>query len=514
MFLAGCNLSLIHYVSLNELPAMLGSNELVALIVLAAYFLGLSGGYLISDKLSRRQLLGVGAATLGLHLTLPFSARWVAGTMWRINLQGLTPPFLFFLVLLGITPFYAVFLPRLVDAADAAGPGDPGKGGRLVPLYATELLGSVTGLLVSALLTPARFGVILALHLAGIVGLLALSAPERRRLLGWLVAPLALGYLALFSTLDRQSLEYFYKHRRGFREVNLLASELSPYQRVDIFEATTKQGKSRYLYLNGNLFYGDATLHQHNLAVSILPNLLVGRPSNALVIAGGSLDAARFLAPRVDHLRVVELDEAVVRLAREHLQEPRGGFPTNWELIIDDGKHFLGAWEGKPFDVISIDVPVPTHLQTAMLHSARFFALARTRLAPGGIFSISLSGIYRAHDPADDTFVSHIAQRVMAGLYASFPHVTVVEVDERAFAWASDAPLPLSAGKIREKMNELLRSPDARDFGVPDIQVLDDADARYRAAGFAPIGEADMQMVLRLSINKLYDRFYEPSADR
>src|SRR4051794_21946598 len=66
VFLAGLNLSLIPYVSLNELPSLLGSNELVALIVLAAYFLGLSGGYLISDKLSRPQLLAVGAATLAL----------------------------------------------------------------------------------------------------------------------------------------------------------------------------------------------------------------------------------------------------------------------------------------------------------------------------------------------------------------------------------------------------------------------------------------------------------------
>lgn len=524
VFLAGLNLSLIHYVSLNELPSLLGSNELVALIVLAAYFLGLSGGYLISDKLSRAQLLAIGAATLALHVTLPFSARWVAGTMWRINLQGLTPPFLFFLVLLGITPFYAVFLPRLVDAAEDVGPRpvDPAAGARrLVPLYATELLGSVAGLLISALLTPARLGVILTLHLAGILGLLMLSGRsrdgdrDRRVLLARLVVPLCAVYLALFSTLDRSSLEYFYKHRRGFPRVEMLASELSPYQRVDLFEATTKRGKTRYLYLNGNLFYGSTTLHQHNLAVSILPNLMVGRPSNALVIAGGSLDAARYLAPRVEHLRVVELDEAVTRLAREHLQEPRGGFPTNWDLIIDDGKHFLGTWEGKPFDVISVDVPIPAQLQTASLHSDRFFALARSRLAPGGIFSISLSGYYGPPGGEEDAFLSHLPERVMAGLLHSFPHVTVVEVDERAFAWASDAPLGLTADKIREKLGELLRAPDVRDvFGTPSIAVLDDADARFRAAGFRPIGEADMQMVLRLSINKLHERFYEPNAER
>ena len=50
---AGANLSLIHFVTLTEFPSLLGSNELVALIVLGAYFLGLSAGYLVSDKISR-----------------------------------------------------------------------------------------------------------------------------------------------------------------------------------------------------------------------------------------------------------------------------------------------------------------------------------------------------------------------------------------------------------------------------------------------------------------------------
>src|SRR5262249_47375763 len=154
-------------------------------------------------------------------------------------------------------------------------------------------------------------------------------------------------------------LEHFYQHRKGFRDVELVASEFSPYQRVDIFDGIYKEGRSRYLYLNGNLLYGSRVLNHHNLLVSILPNLLVPHRSSALVIAGGSLDAARYLVPRVGPLRVVEIDETVVRLAREHIQGPRGGFPAaGWDLTVDDGKHFLGTWDGPPFDVISVDVPM------------------------------------------------------------------------------------------------------------------------------------------------------------
>ncbi len=508
--LAGMNLSLVHYVSLNELGALLGSNELTALLSLSAYFLGLSGGYLISDKLRRGHLLAVGAATLALHATLPFSVRMVTAYLWRWHEERWIPPFFFALVLFGITPFYGVFLPRLVDAPETMGARFAGGERRLVPLYATELAGSAAGLLVAVVLTPARMGIILALHLMGLFGLLILCAGERRLLYARLLVPVGVGYAVLFSALDRVTLERYYEERRGFAEVRMLASEFSPYQRVDIFEGTWHSGKKeRHLFLDGNQLYGSTSLHQHNLFVSILPNLVLKRPTNALVVAGGSLDAARYLAPRVRHLRVVEIDEAVTRLAREHLQAPRGGFPEGWDLIIDDGKHFLGTWEGPGFDVISVDVPMPTHLQTATLHAERFFALARRRLAPGGIFSISLSGNFSPPDK-NDPYAVPLEQRVAAGLVASFPHVIVVQTPDASFAWCTEAPLAVTDEAIREAIVAFERESGTEgEFGRPPVRILDEVATKARAAGYAPIGEADMQIVLQLSIRKLHEKYYE-----
>jgi hypothetical protein len=104
----------------------------------------------------------------------------------------------------------------------------------------------------------------------------------------------------------------------------------------------------------------------------------------------------------------------------------------------------------------------------------------------------------------------------VAGLLETFRHVTVVMADDRAFAWAGDAPPPFTVGSIRDTMLDFLRRSDARDvFGAaPRITLIDDAEARRRAAGFSPIGEADMQVVLRVSISKLYKRFYEPNPNR
>ncbi|MBI2516038.1 MAG: hypothetical protein HYV95_03910 [Opitutae bacterium] len=508
--IAGANLTVIQFVAMREFASLLGSNELVTLLVTAGYFLGLSAGYLVSDRLSRRALLALGAATLALHASLPFSARWVVGALVEAGFGGVVPPLVFLLVFAGITPFYAVFLPRLVaEAGPPAGDSSP-----LVRLYAIELAGGALGLLLVVLVTPARMSWLLALHLAGLVALLLLFAQPRRPG-AFLLCALPPAYLLVWPALDRSSLAGFYAHALGRHSPVVLASEFSPYQRVDLLRADTPRGPATYLYLNGNLLYGTRALHQHNLMVSILPRLVadVGRPGvplQTLVIAGGSLDSARHLAPLPGRVRLVEIDEAVVRLTRALIQEPRGGFPANWDLSIDDGKHFLGNWTGAPFDVIAVDIPVPSHVQTAMLHSERFFSLARSRLQPGGIFSISLAGRLNTRSDGAPDASEHLAHRIAAGLLASFRHVAVVHADSTDFAWASDEPLEGRIAVAQERLVDFLdREPGRREtFGVPVLQFFDDATILRRVGAHKPIGEADLQIVLRLSLSKLRHRFY------
>jgi spermidine synthase len=506
LFLAGASLTLAQYAVLQETATLVGSNEVVSLLVLGAYFLGLSLGYLVSDSLGRRSLIAIGACTLALHCTLPFSARYVAGTFARWNLGGNIPPFVFLLVLFGVSPFYAVFLPRVIDRE--TGP----SGMTLARLYATELLGGFAGLMAAVVLTPARIEWVLALNAASLSALVLLAVEPRSRAAFGLPVLFAAGTLGLHAKLETPSIEYFYRWAHDFDAPELLASELSPYQRIDLVNEGHGPTARPFLYLNGNLLFGNKKLNQHNLFVSMLPNLLrSAAPAQSLVLGGGSLDSARYLAPRVGRLRVVELDGQVVALTRRHIQEPRGNFPSNWDLTLDDGKHFLGTYEGAPFDVISVDIPVPAHLQTALMHSERFFRLAHSRLREGGVFSVSLSGEYGPGVKARTDFLeSDLPNRIMAGLLRAFRHVTVVTAEGRSYAWASDADLGLTEALVREKLTAFFDTTASRDyFGDPKFALMDDAKARAQADGFEPIGEADMQLVLRVSLRKLYYRYYE-----
>lgn len=509
--IAGANLTLIQFAAMREFASLLGSNELVTLLVAAGYFLGLSAGYLFSDRLSRRALAALGIATLALHATLPFSARWLVGFLVAHGSGAWVPPLVFVLAFAGLTPFYAVFLPRLVAEFPT---GDDTAA--LVRCYAAELAGGAFGLALVLVVTPGRMALLLALHLAGLLALLLIFV--RARPLGWLLAVLPAIYYAAWPALDRASLASYFSHAHRLRDPVVLASEFSPYQRVDLLSVETARGPAPYLYLNGNLLYGTRALNQHNLLVSLLPRFAAGAarggsPLHTLVVAGGSLDCARFLAPLPGPLHVVEIDATVTRLTRAHIQEPRGDFPTNWQLTIDDGKHFLGAWTGEPFDVIAVDIPVPTHLQTALLHSERFFALARARLRPGGVFSVSLAGRLNAQVPGGPDAPGRLAHRIAASLRAVFPHVAVVRGEFTDFAWASDRPLDPVLAAAPDELERFLAADAQRPrlFGTPRrLQFLDEALVARRADGFAPIGEADLQLVLRLSWRKLQRRFFSP----
>lgn len=499
LFLAGANLSLVQWLAIRELGPLIGSSELVVLLVVTAYFLGMSVGYLVADELSPRALRGLAAGTVAFHLSLPFSLRWLAGAFHAIGLAGNVPPLIFLAVLCGVSPFYALVLPRIAqDLRDRA--GTP-----VTSACAVELAGSLAALVALVTISPARVQAIAVLHLAGLVGLAALMGARR---LAAVAAPLIAVYALAYAPLHEASLVWFYRHAFGMREPRLLASELSAYSRVDIVADRSATPK---LYLDGVRYYGDAGLNRHNLLVSILPNLARATPPVSVVIGGGSLDAARYLSGRTAKLTVVEIDEAVPRLTRAHIQEPRGGFPTGWELVVDDGMHHLATLPPASIDVLSVDVPVPISIQTARFHAPRFFELARERLKPDGVLSISLSGGLRPGEPG--LLTAKLANRIVAGLKSRFAHVKVLATrsGEQAFAWASASPIAIDQAHLSSVADKFFEDSKSRDqWQLEPLRVVPDAEVDLLSAGFAPLDEADMQTVMTLSLIKLVNRHYRP----
>ena len=169
-----------------------------------------------------------------------------------------------------------------------------------------EIAGGLFGLVAIAVITPARMQFLLALHLLLLVVLVLVLFDVRRRE-AWLLAALPAPYLVLWAAIDRPTLAFYYAKAHGLRDTEVIASEFSPYQRVDLIGATTRSRPVIYLYLNGNLLYGSRSLHQHNLLGSIAPNLMIGPDSRAAAVqaqidafVGGLPEGeAQFGVPRI-----------------------------------------------------------------------------------------------------------------------------------------------------------------------------------------------------------------------
>src|SRR5258708_6382833 len=114
--LGGCNLVLIQWIRVRELPALLMGSELVALFVPGSAFFVYSIGYWLSNRLSDRLLRIAAAITLPLHLALPILYRLIIGSLGQLAIYRVGFVLLPAIRPFGVTPFYGLFLPRLVIA--------------------------------------------------------------------------------------------------------------------------------------------------------------------------------------------------------------------------------------------------------------------------------------------------------------------------------------------------------------------------------------------------------------
>ena len=115
-------------------------------------------------------------------------------------------------------------------------------------------------------------------------------------------------------------------------------------------------------------------------------------PKRVLIIGGGDGGAAEeaLKHPSVERVVMVELDEKVVDVAKQHFGAiHRGAFDNpKLELLIADGLKYLAETKEK-FDHIALDLPDPIGPVTALYEEA-FFRDCKRSLAPGGVLTLHM----------------------------------------------------------------------------------------------------------------------------
>ena len=162
-------------------------------------------------------------------------------------------------------------------------------------------------------------------------------------------------------------------------------------------------------------------------------------PRRALVIGLGTGSSAGWLAavPEVERVDVVELEPAVVRVARDCAPVNHGALDNpRLHLTLGDGREYLLTRPG-PWDVIFSEPSNPYRAGIASLFTREFYEAVDERLAPGGIFVQWL----QAYEVSAEVVAS-----VYASLGAVFPHV------ETWVATPGDLLLVASAEPIRHDL--------------------------------------------------------------
>jgi len=276
-------------------------------------------------------------------------------------------------------------------------------------LYLGNSIGSVTGSAAAGFVLLPVLGmkwslfVLLACALGALIPLAFTLQRERPSLMGrrapaWcLAAALAAALLALIGwsrtpadDLVRKSFRAAARStvRESLRPPYLVSTSEGPLESILVLDVP---GQGRTLYTNGHPMSSTASGEQRYMrAFAHLPLLHLETPESVLVICFGVGNTAHAASL---HGSLQRID--VVDISRHVLKHERFFADTNGRVLLDprvavfvnDGRQHLRMQATDLYDLITLEPPPINFSGVASLYSREFYALARSRLRPGGFLS-------------------------------------------------------------------------------------------------------------------------------
>ena len=436
-FLLGFMAAAFQIYLLREFAAEFTGNELTFGLLLGSWLLWGGLGSLV--KPGRRSAEGTarlaglyGAAVIlfcgGLAL-LRFSHKLMG--LLPAETTGLVPAFGFALVL-GFALSFPLGHAFVLNA---------GLLGDDVPrVYLLESAGAAAaGLLVHFLLVPTLAdwrGAAVVAGGAALVTLVALKPGRARPLVA-----AALLVSAGLAVADRPAL------RTAWKPFELVAAEDSPYGKLLV----VRNAEQTTFYDSGLAVFSRPTLGAAEDAVHFAM-LQRDRPRRVLLIGGTASGCVEeVLKYPVTGLVGVELDPAVIRLARRYLPPPalRALDDPRVRIFASDGRAFLERTPER-YDAILLDLPDPATAQVNRYYTREFYAEAREKLEPEGVLSFVLTG---AENYVSGTFARFLAS-IVGTLRQVFPEVAVIP-GTSTVVLASVRPLTVDPASLAARIASL-----------------------------------------------------------
>lgn len=478
LFLVGACLSISQFVMIRDFVTILYGEEVVIILVTAAFFLGLSIGYFLSLKFSDKFFETSFLIIAFLHLTFPFSYRMLAVGIARLDLSGYWYMALMFVYALIFSSIFAVFLPRRIHGETALQ--------KMKILYSMELLGFAAGFAIVGLSWNKGIDFIIPIYWALLAIVIQLALQKKIWTVTFALIALVAG--SSLTQIDHRTTALLYENKHSMDNATTLMSINSAYQKVEVMQ--DGEGE-RYLYLDGLLNLNASDLKDLNYYIAEIPARLI-KPEKTLIIGNGTLSSVPRVYPHSRFVQSVELDVGVLSAGQQFFtptQELVG--LDRWNLIIDDGKHFLKTTQDK-FDLVIMDIPSPLTIQEAILHTVEFYQLARSKMTAQGVIAVQLSGPLQLNN--------RTPARVVAALSKAFKQVMVLNSEQagRSFAYASNH-LPFNLSKVRE----------ATQMYEEDLMILSPDDVPAYLTEAVPLAVDNLDLVLRRGWERFSGRYFD-----
>lgn len=332
--------------------------------------------------------------------------------------------------------------------------------------------------------------------------------PGRSRIAGWNVfAWLLLGLGLALSGRATAWLE-----DRLYQDEIVLA-ETTPYQRIVI----TRWRDDYRLHLNGHLQFSSKDEYRYHEAL-VLPalgavmNAAEDEPLGMLVLGGGDgLVIRQILAfDHVARVDLVDIDRRVVELFRERsaLARLNDGALSDRRVHAhyEDAIVYLRHARER-YDVIVMDLPDPSSVETNKLYTAEFFGLALRRLTARGVLVTQASSPFYArrtfwciaHSLEAAVERMDSGRRVAAGPWSILPyHVYVPSFGDWGFVLAAPERL-IEQGLLPAREGRFLTSevfarsrtfpPDSAEVSTGVNRLVHPLLVRYHARDWSQWGE-------------------------
>jgi spermidine synthase len=221
----------------------------------------------------------------------------------------------------------------------------------------------------------------------------------------------------------------------------------------------------RTLLTNGKFQGNDSGERVAQSAFALVPLLHVRHFDRALVVGLGTGQSAQIVRGaafrRVD---IAEIAPGIVAAADAGFRHLNRGVlhDVRTRLHLEDGRNFLLLDDGR-YDLITMELSSVWFAGVTNLYSKEFYALARDRMQPDGIFQQWIQ-------------VHHIGAAEVASaiitLRSVFPYVSFWYIGRQGILVASSSPQvvqPIAIANARAHSHDLLLAPDAVD---PMIKIV------------------------------------------